>query len=165
LMRKARSFNCSSAETPMTSPSSVASSPSSGAKPGGCLRLSSGAAGAEGAFGSRLIIALALAECVVFTCFLVGGVCNGLALFLGQQRCLRCFVNGWGCLRASSLGCHRGWFFRSTNGGRQMLELALRGKLIQWGSKSNANKVLTRDDNCSVNPASQGHCTGVFIGA
>jgi hypothetical protein len=24
---------------------------------------------------------------------------------------------------------------------------------------------LTRDGNCSVNPASQGHCTGVFIGA
>jgi hypothetical protein len=57
---------------------------------------------------------------------LVGGVDKGLALFLGQQRCLRCFVNGWGCLRASSLGCHRGWFFRSTNGGRQMLELATR---------------------------------------
>jgi hypothetical protein len=34
-MRKARSCSCSSAETPMTSPSSVASSPSSGAKPGG----------------------------------------------------------------------------------------------------------------------------------
>jgi hypothetical protein len=34
-MRKAHNFSCSSAETPMTSPSSVASSPSSGAKPGG----------------------------------------------------------------------------------------------------------------------------------
>jgi hypothetical protein len=37
LMRRARSCSCSSAETPMTSPSSVASSPSSGANPrGGC---------------------------------------------------------------------------------------------------------------------------------
>jgi hypothetical protein len=35
LMRRARSCSCSSAETLMTSPSSVASSPSSGAKPGG----------------------------------------------------------------------------------------------------------------------------------
>jgi hypothetical protein len=35
LMRKARSCSCSSAETPMTSPSSVASAPSGGAKPGG----------------------------------------------------------------------------------------------------------------------------------
>jgi hypothetical protein len=94
----------------------------------GGLRLSSRVAGAEGAFGCRLFIALSLAECVVFAGFLVGGVDKGLALFLGQQRCLRCFVNGWGCLRASSLGCHRGWFFRSTNGGRQMLELALLGK-------------------------------------
>jgi hypothetical protein len=34
-MRKARSCSCSSAETLMTLPSSVASSPSSGAKPGG----------------------------------------------------------------------------------------------------------------------------------
>jgi hypothetical protein len=51
------------------------------------------------------------------------------------------------------------------NGGRQMLELALLGKLIQRGSKSNINKVSTRDGNCSVNAASQGHFTGVFIGA
>jgi hypothetical protein len=35
LMRRARSYSYSLAETPMTSPSSVASSPSSGAKPGG----------------------------------------------------------------------------------------------------------------------------------
>jgi hypothetical protein len=35
LMRRARSCSCSSVETPMTSPSSVASSPSSGAKPRG----------------------------------------------------------------------------------------------------------------------------------
>jgi hypothetical protein len=131
----------------------------------GVVAVSSGAAGAEGAFRCRLIIALSLAERVVFAGFLVGGVCRCLALFLSQQRCLRCFVEGWGCLRASSLGCYRGWFFRSTNSGRQMLELALLGKLIQRGKESNADKVLTRDDNSFVNPASQGHCTGVFIGA
>jgi hypothetical protein len=34
-MRKARSYSCSSAKTPMTSPSSVVSAPSGGAKPGG----------------------------------------------------------------------------------------------------------------------------------
>jgi hypothetical protein len=34
-MRRARSYSCSSAETAMTSPSSVASSPSGGAKLGG----------------------------------------------------------------------------------------------------------------------------------
>jgi hypothetical protein len=45
--------------------------------------LSSGAVGAEGAFRSWLIIALPLAKCVVFAGFLVGGVCKGLALFLG----------------------------------------------------------------------------------
>jgi hypothetical protein len=34
-MRKARSSSCSSADMPMTLSSSIASSPSSGAKPGG----------------------------------------------------------------------------------------------------------------------------------
>jgi hypothetical protein len=34
-MRRARSCSCSLAKMPMTSPSSVASSPSGGAKPGG----------------------------------------------------------------------------------------------------------------------------------
>jgi hypothetical protein len=46
-----------------------------------------------------------------------------------------------------------------------MLELALLGKLIQRGNESNVNKISTRDGNSSVNLASQGHCTGVFIGA
>jgi hypothetical protein len=46
-----------------------------------------------------------------------------------------------------------------------MLELALLGKLIQRGSESSVNKVSTGDDNRSVNPTSQGHYTGVFIGA
>jgi hypothetical protein len=111
----------------------------------------------ETAFGSGLLVALPLAECVVFAGLLVGGVDKGIALFLGQQRCLR-------SLRGSSLGCHRGWFFRSTNGGRQMLELTLPSKLIQQGSESNVNKVSIRDDKSSVNLASQGHCAGVFIG-
>jgi hypothetical protein len=47
------------------------------------LWLSFGAAGAEGAFGSGLVVTLSLAERVVFSGFLVGGVCKGLALFLG----------------------------------------------------------------------------------
>jgi hypothetical protein len=50
----------------------------------GKLWLSSRAAGAETAFGSGLLIALPLAECVVFAGLLVGGVDKGLALFLGQ---------------------------------------------------------------------------------
>jgi hypothetical protein len=45
--------------------------------------LSSGATGAKGAFGSGLIVALSLAECVVFAGFLVCVVCEGLALILG----------------------------------------------------------------------------------
>jgi hypothetical protein len=44
--------------------------------------LPSGATGAEGAFESVLIVALSLTECFVFASFLVGVVCEGLALFL-----------------------------------------------------------------------------------
>jgi hypothetical protein len=44
-------------------------------------------------------------------------------------------------------------------------ELALPSKMIQRGSKSNADKVFAQEGNCSVNLASQGHCAGVFIGA
>jgi hypothetical protein len=46
-----------------------------------------------------------------------------------------------------------------------MLELALPSKVIQRGSESDANKVLTQEGNFSINLASQGHCWGVFIGA
>jgi hypothetical protein len=47
----------------------------------------------------------------------------------------------------------------------RLLELALPNKMIQRGSERDANKVLALEGNCSVNPASQGHCVGVFIGA
>jgi hypothetical protein len=55
--------------------------------------LSSRAAGAETAFESGLFVALPLAECVVFAGLLVGGVDEGLALFLSQQCCLRGLVS------------------------------------------------------------------------
>jgi hypothetical protein len=48
--------------------------------------LSSGAAGAEAAFGCELFIAPPLAECVVFAGFLVGGVDKGLALFFSASN-------------------------------------------------------------------------------
>jgi hypothetical protein len=151
-MRKARSCSCSSVETPMTSPSSVASAPSSGAKPGGSCgyppelqvrRLPSGV-------GCSLC------------CLLLSASSSQASWWVVSTRALPFFSAS---LRGSSLGCHCGWFFRSTNGGRQMLELALLSKLIQRGSKSDVNKVSTRYGNSSVNLASQGHCAGVFIGA
>jgi hypothetical protein len=45
-----------------------------------------------------------------------------------------------------------------------LLELALRSKMIQQGSESNADKVFAQEGNCSVNLAPQGHCARVFIG-
>ena len=73
------------------------------------------------AFGSGLLVALPLAECVVFAGFLVGGVDKGLALFLGQQRCLRCFVNRWGCLgeQVPTFGAHRSCYEKTPRDGTQ----------------------------------------------
>jgi hypothetical protein len=108
-MRRARSYSCSSAEMPMTSPSFAASLPSGGAKPGG------------GACGNPLELQVRRVPSGVgcsWRCLLLRassseaswGVLSARALpfFLGQQCCLRCFVDGWGGLRTSSLGCHRG---------------------------------------------------------
>jgi hypothetical protein len=142
LMRRAHSCSCSLAEMPMTSPSSAVSSPSGGAKPGG------GACGSPPELQVRRVPSgVGCSWC----CLLLRassseaswGVLSARALpfFLDQQRCLRCFVNGWGCLRTSSLGCHRGWFLRSTNGGRQMLVLAFPSKRIQRGSGESVCKV------------------------
>ena len=70
---------------------------------------------------------------IVFSGLLVGGLVEGegLALSCGKQCCLRSLVS----LRVSSLGCHRGWFSRSTNGGRQMLVLALNRKEANKGER------------------------------
>jgi hypothetical protein len=39
------------------------------------------------------------------------------------------------------------------------------GKDDPTGEWRECKQGLTRDGNCSVNPASQGHFTGVFVGA
>jgi hypothetical protein len=39
------------------------------------------------------------------------------------------------------------------------------GQVDPTGEWKECKQGLTRDGNCSVDPASQGHCTGVFIGA
>jgi hypothetical protein len=79
-------------------------------------------------------VVFAGAENVVFSSLLVGGVGEGegLALFCGQQCCLRSLVTS--AFELAFLGAIAGGFFRSTNGGRQMLEIAHWCKLIQRGS-------------------------------
>jgi hypothetical protein len=108
-------------------------------------------------------------------CLLLSASSSQVSWWVVSARALPFFSASSAAFAASStdgaafelalLGAIAGGFFRSTNGGRQMLELALLGKMIQRESESNVNKVSTRDDNSSVNLASQGHCTGVFIGA
>jgi hypothetical protein len=85
-MRRARSFSWSSAEMPMTSPSSIVSSPFGGAKPGG------GACGPpselqvrRGAFGGGMVLAMSFADSVIFVGLLGGVVREGLAFFFSAS--------------------------------------------------------------------------------
>jgi hypothetical protein len=48
---------------------------------------------------------------VVFEGLLGGGVREGLTFLVRQKCCLLRVVDGWGNLRISSLGGHRGLFF------------------------------------------------------
>jgi hypothetical protein len=112
LIRRAHNCSWSSADMPMTSSSSIASSPSVGAKPGG------GACGTPPELQVHRVPSRVgwSWRCLLLTAssskaFWGGVVREGLAFFLSQQRCLRCFVDGWVCLRTSSLGGHRGLFF------------------------------------------------------
>jgi hypothetical protein len=133
-MRKARSFSWSSAEMPMTSPSSIVSSPSGGAKLGG------GACGAPSELQVRIVpsrvgvvLALSLAiDSVIFEGLLGGGAREGFAFLLRQECCLRCIINGRDSLRGCSLGGHCRLFFSRMNGGSQILELGVQDRLIQW---------------------------------
>jgi hypothetical protein len=84
LMRRACSCSCSSAETLMTSPSSVASSPSGRAKPGG------GTSGCPPELQVRRVpsgmgcsLRCLLLRASSSQAFWGGVVCEGLALFLG----------------------------------------------------------------------------------
>jgi hypothetical protein len=141
-MRRAHSFSWSLAEMSMTSSSSMVSSPSGGAKPGG---------GAYGAPSELQVRTVPSGVGWSWCCLLLltassskaswgGGVREGLAFLLRQQRCLRRVISGWGSLRIFSLGAHHGLFFQSTNGGRQMLEPSLQDKSIQRESKDRVCK-------------------------
>jgi hypothetical protein len=128
-MRRARSFSWSSAEMPMTSPSSMVSSPSWGAKPGG------GACGAPSELQVRTVpsgVGLSWRCLLLLTASSSkaswGVVREGFAFLLRQECCLRRVVNGCDSLRGCSLGGHRGLFFRRTNDGRQMLEPAFQDR-------------------------------------
>jgi hypothetical protein len=70
-------------------------------------------------------------DSVVFKGLLGSGVREGLAFLIRQKRCLRRVVNGWGSLRISSLGGHRGLFCVARTVGAKCWEPACLGKLIQ----------------------------------
>jgi hypothetical protein len=143
-MRMAPSYSCSLAETPMTSSSSVASSPSGGAKPGGC---------ACGCPPELQVCRVPLGVGWLWRSLLVRASSSQASWWVLSARALPFFSASSAAftasstdgaafeVRTSSLGCHRGWFVHSTNGGRQMLELALLGKLIQRGGEESADKV------------------------
>jgi hypothetical protein len=106
------------------------------------LWYAAGASSAQGVFGGGVVLALSFADSFIFEGLLGGVVREGLAFFLNQQRCLRCFVDGWGCLRASSLGGHRGLFFVAPTVGAKCWNLLFRasrsnGKMERVQAKFN----------------------------
>jgi hypothetical protein len=80
-------------------------------------------------------------DSVVFEGLLVGGVREGLAFLVRQKRCLHSVVDGWGSLRISSLGGHRGLFFVARTVGAKCWEPVRLGMLIQQGNRKCACKV------------------------
>jgi hypothetical protein len=82
-----------------------------------------------------MVLALSFAlDSIVFKGLLGSGVHEGLSFLIHQKRCLRRVVNGWGNLRISSLGGHRGLFFVARTVGAKCWEPAFLCKLIQRGS-------------------------------
>jgi hypothetical protein len=141
LMRRARNFSWSSGEMPMTSPSSIASLPFGGAKPGG------GACGTppelqvrrvpSGMGWSRRCLLLTASSSKAYW-----GVLSARALpfFSASSAAFAASSMDGAAFELARLGPSL-VVFRSTNGGRQMLELALPGKLIQQESGKSICKV------------------------
>jgi hypothetical protein len=63
------------------------------------------------AVGGGVILALSLADSVIFEGLLEGGVREGFAFLLRQECCLRRVVDGRDSLLGCSLGGHHGLFF------------------------------------------------------
>jgi hypothetical protein len=71
-------------------------------------------------------------DSVFFEGLLGGGVREGLAFLVRQNRCLRHVVDGWGSLRISSLGGHRGLFFVARTVGAKCWEPFRPGSAKCW---------------------------------
>jgi hypothetical protein len=89
-----------------------------------------------------VLLALSFADSFIFEGLLGGVVREGLAFFLSQQRCLRCFIDGWSCLRASSLGRHHGLFFVARTVGAKCWYLLSRAS----GSNGKVERVYAKFD-------------------
>jgi hypothetical protein len=74
-----------------------------------------------------MVLALSFAHIFIFKGLL--GVLSARALPLfSASSCLRCFIDGWDCLRTSSLGGHRGLFFAAQTVGAKCWNL------LSWAS-------------------------------
>jgi hypothetical protein len=93
--------------------------------------LSSRAAGAEGAFGSGLIVALSLVESFVFAGFLGGIVCEGLALFSASSAAFAASSTDGAAFELALLGAIAGGLFGARTVGAKCWNL------LSWASRSN----------------------------
>jgi hypothetical protein len=142
LMRRARSCSCSSAETPMTLPSSVRSAPSGGAKPGGgCVCPSEPQ--------------VQRASSSVTSWWVVWVRATALPFFAASSAAFAASS----AFELAFLGAIAGGFFVARTVAPNVGTCSS-VQVDPTGECSNVSRVFVRDGNSSVNLASQGHCAG-----
>jgi hypothetical protein len=148
------SCSCSSAETPRTSPSSVRSAPSSGAKPGGGCDCPSGPQ------VRRVSSSQVRRTLSSVASWWVDWVRARALPFLAASSAAFAASSAFGL---AFLGAIAGGFFVARTVGAKCWNLLSAARGSNGGS-GDVNRVLALDGNSSVNLPSHGHCAGVFIG-
>jgi hypothetical protein len=92
------------------------------------LWLSFGAAGAEAALGSWLVVALSLVDSVVFAGFLIGSVCKGLALFSASSAAFAASSTDGAAFELALLGAIAGGLFVARTVGAKCWNLLSRAR-------------------------------------
>jgi hypothetical protein len=164
LMHRARSYSCSSAEMPMTSPSSAVSSPSGGAKPGG---------GACGSLPELQVCRVPSGVGCSWRCLLLRALSSEASWGVLFVRALPFFSASSAAFAASSmdgatfelarLGAITGDLFVARMVGAKCW-YSLSRQVNPTGEWRECLQSSTGIDYSSVSQVSQGHYTRVFIG-
>jgi hypothetical protein len=110
-----------------------------------------------------LVVALSLVESFVFAGFLGVLSARALPFFSASSAAFTASSTDGAAFELALLGAIAGGLFVARTVGANVGTCSP-GQVDPMGEWKGCKQSLTRDGNCSVNLASQGHCTGVFIG-